>query len=190
MTFPPFRLQRRQCASAGNLPGRSGKETLRFPLPVPARLAIIDAQFHLAAHMRAFDSLDIHGLVHYAPDAMALPVDTALSIADRKLRGLLDLPSLKLAIVVFSSVDLLGAFETHHRDLLWKVFGLPVFEQLRGATGEVIARECEVHDGLHLDADMRAGIRDEIVTGQCDCGLETPRLLHRKFGTRTRAAAA
>ena len=175
MTLSPFRLQRRQ-------------ETLRFPLPAPSRLALIDADFHLAAHMRAFDSSDVQALVRYAPDAMALPLDAALSLADRKLRGFFELPSLKLAIMVFSSVGLHGALETHHRDLLWKAFGLPVFEQLRAADGRVIARECEVHNGLHLDSgDAPAGM--EIVTEQCDCGLETARLRPR-IAVRVRAAAA
>ena len=116
---------------------------------------------------------------------MALPLDVALSFADRKLRGLFELPSLRLAIVIFSSTRL----EMHHRDLLWKAFGLPVFEQLRGADGRVVARECEVHNGLHLDAGLPAGMAVEIVAEQCDCGLETPRLRPR-MAARARAAAA
>jgi hypothetical protein len=164
------------------------REILRFPLPVPSRLAVVGADFHLASHMRAFEAGDIRGLVRYAPDAMALPVDAALSLADSSLRGLVELPSLKLAIVVFSSVTLHGALEMHHRDLLWKAFGLPVFEQLLGADGRVIARECEVHDGLHLGSgDAPAGM--EIIAEQCDCGLETARLL-RRVAVRVRAAAA
>jgi hypothetical protein len=166
---------------------------LCFPVPVPARLAVIDAEFRLASHMRAFDSSDVRGLAGYAPDAMALPLDAALLLADGKLRGLFELPSLKLAIVVFSSLDLHGAFESHHRDLLWKAFGLPVFEQLRGVDGRVVARECEVHNGLHFDAhrdaEPAAGMAVEIVTEPCDCGLETPRLRPRR-AVRTRAAAA
>lgn len=162
------------------------KETIRFPLPVPSRLALIDAEFHLAAHMRAFDSSNLRGLIGYAPDAMALPLDTALSLADLKLRGLLELPSLKLAIVVFTSAGVHGAFESHHRDLLWKAFGLPVFEQFRGPNGRVIARECEVHNGLHLE--MSAEVPGaEIIDEPCDCGLETPRL---RLGCEVRARAA
>jgi hypothetical protein len=178
MTLSPFWLQ------------GAGKEALRFPLPIPSRLALIDADFHLASHMRAFESSDVGGLVRYAPDAMALPLDAALSLAERRLRGLFELPSLKLAVVVFSSVGLHGALEMHHRDLLWKAFGLPVFEQLRGADGRVIARECEVHNGLHLDAaEMPVGMAVEIETEQCDCGLETARL-RRRMAVRARAAAA
>jgi hypothetical protein len=170
------------------------KEALRFPLPMPSRLALIDADFHLASHMRAFESSDSRGLIRYAPDAMALPLDAALSLADCKLRGLFELHSLKLAIVVFSSAGLHGALEMHHRDVLWKAFGLPVFEQLCGADGRVIARECEVHNGLHIDVnrdttEAPAGMAVEILSEQCDCGLETARLLPR-MAARARAAAA
>jgi len=39
------------------------------------------------------------------------------------------------------------------RERLWEVFELPVFEQLRGFEGELLASECEAHEGLHLAAD-------------------------------------
>ena len=195
MKLPPFRIQRRRCAAAGYALGRAGKETLHFPLPVPARLAIMDPNFHIAANMRTFDTGDTGGLIDYAPDALAAPLATALCLADQKLRGLLDLPSLKFAIVVFSSLDPNdgGTLAALNRDLLWKAFGLPVFEQLRGWNGKVIARECEVHNGLHLDASSQAaeweGLSAVVEKAQCECGMETPRLCHLG-GARARAAAA
>lgn len=208
MTFPSFRLQRRPGAPANTILGRSGKETLRFPLPVPGRLAVIDSDFHLGPNMQAFASNDLKALTAYAPDALALPLSAALSLADRKLRGLLELSGLKFAIVVFSSLDPQGEgpLANHHRDLLWKAFGLPVFEQLRGWDHRVIARECEVHDGLHFNsadvmaeldgeelllAGLRTGLSAEIVTGHCDCGIESERLRYRVLtaaGLRTAAA--
>jgi hypothetical protein len=39
------------------------------------------------------------------------------------------------------------------RERLWKVFELPVFEQLRGFEGELLASECEAHAGMHLASD-------------------------------------
>lgn len=213
MIFPPIRLRRRTCATSGEIFGHTGKETLRFPLPVPSRLAVIDADFHIAGNMRALESGDTAGLLGYAPEALALPLASALSLADRKLRGLLDLPGLRYAMVVFTSVsaDDDEPIASHHRDLLWKAFGLPVFEQLRGWNGRVMARECEVHDGLHFDpnyamaeigggelflAGIPTGIPARIVTEPCDCGMETPRLLHggvaaaRTPTGKVRAAAA
>jgi hypothetical protein len=145
--------------------------------------------------MRAFKLDDIAGLRQYAPEALALPLSTALSFADWKLRGL-ELPSLKVALVVFSSITPEpGILAPHHRDLLWKAFGLPVFEQLRGRDGRVIAWECEVHDGLHLDAAAVAGIATgfsvEVDPEACACGLETPRLRYlRPMGEKKARAAA
>jgi hypothetical protein len=167
------------------------RETLRFPLPVPARLAVVDADFHLATNMKAFAVHDIRGLADYAPEALALPLGSALALADQKLHGRLDLPSLKLAIVVFSSLDLnaAGPLGGHHRDLLWKAFGLPVFEQLRGWDGRVFARECEVHDGLHFEEALLTLHSAETLRVPCDCGKETPRLRHLT-AAKARSAAA
>ncbi len=167
---------------------------------------MLDATFHVGANMKVFEAPDFPGLCDYAPDALALPVSTALSLADRKLRGLVDLPSLKLAMVVFSSLDAPDdpPLNSRHRDLLWKAFGLPVFEQLRGTDGRVIARECEVHDGLHFDstaimveirdgrlmlAGRPCGFSAEIVKDHCECGVETPRL-SRITVLRIRASSA
>ena len=137
---------------------------------------------------RAVAADDIRGYPGYPPEVSALPLGAALSLADRKMRGLCSLPVQTQAIVVVSSLDdePLGA---HHRDLLWQAFGLPVFGQMRGWDGAVIARECEVHDGLHFDggiatlngenlivAGKPTDLSAEIVREHCECGLETPRL--------------
>jgi hypothetical protein len=39
------------------------------------------------------------------------------------------------------------------RDRLWCAFGLPVYHQIRGFDGELLAWECEAHCGLHLNAE-------------------------------------
>jgi hypothetical protein len=129
-----------------------------------------------------------------------------------KLRGLFDLPSLSTALVVLTRLDD-SPLADHHRDLLWQAFRVPVFEQVRGWDGTVIARECEVHDGLHvaessvipqLDNDellitkadtseeclvpIRTGFAAEIITGHCDCGTETPRLRNLMQAGRQTAA--
>ena len=172
--------------------GQGGKETLRFPLPHRGRLALLNADFRLEPDMQAFEPDDLPALIEYAPDALVLPLGNALALADQKRRGLMDLPSLKSALIVLTSVQLpeSASIAPHHRDLLWRAFGLPVFEQLRGLDGRVAARECEVHDGLHFtpDADsaandgasllmdLPAGCDAEVVREHCECGAETPRL--------------
>jgi hypothetical protein len=162
---------------------RVGRDVRRSPLPESPRRAVKSGDT---------GGCDIRGLPGYAPGVLALPLAAALSLAERKLRGLVDLPDTTLAIVIESSLDD-APLATHQRDALWKAFGLPVFEQLRGWDGTIIARECEVHDGLHFDAKTviasvdgnnllvtgrPTGLSAEIIQEPCECGVETPRLRH------------
>jgi hypothetical protein len=152
--------------------------------------------------MREFEAGNVQELHRYAPDALVLPLSEALSLADQRMRGLLDLPSLRVALIVLSSLE--GPLASHHRDMLWKAFQLPVFEQLSGWDGSVIARECEVHDGLHFEQAVMmpeidgkelivmgipTGLSAEIVHGHCDCGAETPRVRYLNQ-EKARVAAA
>ena len=175
-------------------------------MPVSRRIALIEADFHVAPNMKYVAADDLRSLIAYDPAALVSPPGPALLLADQKLRGLISLPNLSLAIVILSSPSSgdAGPLAAHHRDLLWKAFGLPVFEQLRGWDGRVFARECEVHDGLHVDTNscmaecdgtelivmgIATGLSADIEDAQCECGLETPRLC-RLTASRARAAAA
>lgn len=181
MKLPP-RRRRRRLAVRDNA-ARAGKDTRHCPLPIPPRRSV---------NSRDAGGCDIRGLPGYAPGILALPLAAALSLAERKMRGLVDLPGTTLAIVIESSLDE-APLAAHQRDLLWKALGLPVFEQLRGWDGTIIARECEVHDGLHFDAGAviasvdgnnllvtgrPTGLSAEIVQEPCECGVETPRFRH------------
>lgn len=167
-----------------------------FPLSGAVRVALLEEGFRGDANVRTFAPDDLASLRSWAPEALVAPLDLALSLADGKRRGILDLPSVSTAIVVLTFADD-SPLTDDHRDLLWRAWGVPVFEQLRGPDGAVIARECEVHDGLHIAADFdfsRTGF--EIVRGVCECGVETPRLRRstsssrESVPTRTRQANA
>jgi len=157
-----------------------------FPLPVPVRIALLEAGFRAGPNMCECAVDDLPWLRVWAPEALVMPIDLALFLANRKQLGLFDLPSLNTAIVVLTSLSE-SPLAPRHRDLLWRVFGVPVFEQLRGTDGAVIARECEVHDGLHMTESL-PHLRGEIVTDQCACGAETPRL--RSLSQKRSATAA
>ena len=148
-----------------------------MPSPLKGSVAVLESGFRFDPGMRDFD-------------VMVAPLQEALALADRKLRGLISPPSPRLAVVVWTGVDN-DPLAEHHRDLLWRAFGVPVFEQIRNAEGQVIARECEVHDGLHMDGEyLPESFGTEIVTGQCECGSEAPRLRKRSPLRRMAAAAA
>jgi hypothetical protein len=180
--------------------GRMSLQALEFPLSFAGRIALLEGGFHPCLNVREFAAADLGQLPHYAPEALVCPLNLALFLADQKQRGLICLPSLSIAMVVLTRLDD-APLATHHRDLLWHAFEVPVFEQVLGWDGTVIARECEVHDGLHIAESaailhlyddellvtqltvfdeplvrVRTGLAAEIVTGHCECGSETPRL--------------
>jgi hypothetical protein len=88
------------------------------------------------------------------------------------------------------------------RDALWQRHGLPMFEHLTGMDGELLAFECETHDGLHIVEEnvvfqvvaeellltsltdviqptiqTRLGWTARIETAPCDCGRAGKRLV-------------
>lgn len=160
-------------------------EEFHSPLPVPARTALLDTGFHAGSNMNEFSPEEIPWLRAWSPAVLVAPLRVALSLADQKRRGIFNLPSLNTAIVVLTSIDD-SPLVDHHRDILWNAFGVPVFEQLRNSDGSVIARECEIHDGLHL-ADPGFIPKGEVVTGACACGQETARLRRRSSAHATAA---
>lgn len=157
-------------------PARRGAvaEPFWFPLPVPARTALVEAGFRAGPNMRAFAAEEMEMVEKWGPEAIVLPLHLALSLAEQKRCERLVLPSVDTAIVVLTSVHA-PSLSDHDRDILWRAFGVPVFEQLRGADGAVIARECEVHDGLHVVGPV-PDLEGERIEEHCACGSETPRL--------------
>ena len=143
-------------------------DRLHFPLRFDGRIAVLDASFRPDRNVREFSSRELGWLRAWEPEALVLPLQLALSLADQKLRGLFRLPSLRVALVVLTQFDD-SPLADHHRDLLWQAFAVPVFEQLCSPDGAVIARECEVHDGMHL---AESGNQSE----HCECGSSAPRL--------------
>jgi hypothetical protein len=161
---------------------------LSFPFRKASRVAIVGAHFRKHPSAREFTLDDMPWMQAWAPDGLVLPLDLALALADQKQRGLFELPSLNTAIVVLTSV-VDSPLADHHRDLLWFAFHVPIFEQLLGSAGHVIAAECEVHDGLHFCENEPFGFEGELVMDACACGRETPRLRSR-VPQRTHAATA
>jgi hypothetical protein len=65
------------------------------------------------------------------------------------------------------------------RNQLWQAFHVPVFEQVIGPRGQLLASECEAHVGLHVSTDPKlAKLLDGLATqdGPCSCGQKSPRI--------------
>jgi len=109
--------------------------------------------------------------------AAAAPVEDLLLLAHACERGETGaLPELN-ALVVFTGTGF-GGLEESGRDLFWRVFQVPVFEQCIGPDGQVLAVECDAHQGLHvLTADPRPpeGFTARFERTPCGCGRVTPR---------------
>jgi hypothetical protein len=187
LAIPSFWRGTRSGAAATLQPAgrmRTQPQQFTFPLSGPVRIALLEEGFCSDANVRTFAPDDMAWLRSYAPEALVAPLDLALSLADRQRRGILDLPSVRTAIVVLTSCED-SPLTGDHRDLLWRAWGVPVFEQLRGPDGTVIARECEVHDGLHIvGSNVVHNAELEIVSGVCECGAETPRLRRSTSSSR------
>lgn len=93
---------------------------------------------------------------------------------------------LRHAAVVFTyGTD--SALHDDHRDFLWEAFGVPIFEQCLGPNNELLATECEAHDGLHV---MGAVGSVPLENNVCGCGSTVPRIMPRWQSPKSKAMVA
>lgn len=66
-----------------------------------------------------------------------------------------------------------GELSDADRDLIWRRWGVPVYEQRLGPGGDVVAEECDAHEALHVrpGADLATEHR------RCPCGYAGPVLV-------------
>jgi hypothetical protein len=121
---------------------------------------------------------------HFQPAAVAATLTQC-----RKLSRIL-IPSLTHALIVLERPGAARLSEAD-RDLFWRAFRVPVFEQIIGPKGQLLAGECEAHDGLHLEAP---GLRIDaqlVDMSLCPCGRKTPRFgVQPKVDVEKRATAS
>jgi hypothetical protein len=65
-----------------------------------------------------------------------------------------------------------GELTPEDRELIWRRWGVPVYEQRLSAAGDLLAEECDAHQALHV----RAGADLPSEHRRCPCGY-TGRLL-------------
>ena len=76
------------------------------------------------------------------------------------------------------------------RESLWRDFRLPVFEQIIGPSGDLLAAECEAHDGLHVESSDLPLERETVDRSPCPCGRTTPRIAVARGAELERRVAA
>ena len=120
----------------------------------------------------------------FAPAAVAAPREEllALAAADKP-------PVFTQAVIALESPGD-PMLSTVERERLWRAFRVPVFEQIIGLGGELLAAECEAHDGLHIEAPGLRWDAYRMELKPCGCGRKTPRLTRVGLAERLRGVAA
>ena len=62
------------------------------------------------------------------------------------------------------------AMSVAERERLWRAFRVPVFEQIIAPDGELLAAECEAHDGLHIEISGLPWDGYRLERAACGCG--------------------
>lgn len=152
------------------------------PLPFTPRTAVLGQGFRTRKNVQVFSEGLNEAVLAYRPELIAAPAKVLRALARTVRQGVLQIPSLQFALVAFTEMD--GAFLVPaDRDLLWDVFGVPVYEQLIGPRFETLAAECEAHRGLHVvdpacpTEHVATMLQARVETALCGCGRSGTRLM-------------
>jgi hypothetical protein len=153
-------------------------QDLFWPLPRPRRIAVLTSGFRWRPGVKTFRSIMPSRLASFGPEALAGPVSELQRLADRISDGWCRMGPLRHSVLAF--VILRQAFLSDEtRELFWRVFKVPVFGQIFDLSGELLAWECEAHEGYHIDdsrsvieVDGRGGEAELLVTSLV--GLRRP----------------
>lgn len=162
------------------------REPFVYPVPPAPHTAVLVNWFRpvlRASQIRIFPQGWSPEVAQFEPAAVAGSLDQI-----RKLSGVL-IPSLTHALVVLERPGSPRLTEAD-RTLFWRAFRVPVFEQIVGPFGQLLAGECEAHEGLHIEAPGLQLTQDMIETAPCPCGRQTPRFGVRSVADMERRAAA
>lgn len=147
------------------------KPVLVYPIPPAPATAILIDSFRPSGNMRVFDNGWSEEAAGFAPAAIAgtpSQLDALCGVS---------IPSLQNAIIALVRPDEPRVTEAA-RERLWRAFRVPVFEQMIDRSGNLLAAECEAHDGLHIESPEVSPREGEVVeTAVCGCGKTSPRLI-------------
>ncbi len=139
----------------------AGSCHFRYPL-IPCPRVAVFSRLHVSAtsQVQVFAPGTLVDLVKLRFETAAGSPSQLLSLCQTNWEPLMPLAA-------FTSEDL-GFLDAEKRWQLWNRFEIPVYEQWIDYLGEVIAEECDAHDGLHLRGTIPTDLlRQE---GLCACG--------------------
>lgn len=99
------------------------------------------------------------------------------------------IPSLSHALIVLERPSWPRLTEAD-RNAFWRAFRVPMFEQIIGPAGHLLAGECEAHEGMHIEAPGLRLTQDMLDSTPCPCGKSVPRFGVRPAAQQERRVAA
>ena len=183
MLSPVVRYGLRARLRAGAL-----ESALEYPLPAVERVAVVGARLAAQPGVRSFPHWSTPDLEAWRPEALAGPRAELFAIGALRRQGYLALPELRFPLVVFCSLWE-GPLAAEHHERLWSLFGLPLYEQIRGEDGSLLGWECDAREGWHLSCESDGTPRllrikprpalwhGALSQGPCACGRSGLKLL-------------
>jgi hypothetical protein len=124
----------------------------------------------------SFPVWSVAALERSGAEALAGNWEEFLEVMRLRRSGHLRLERLEYPLVLFTSPERL--MDERQAEILWREFGLPVFEQVRDADGRLVAWECVAREGLHMREG--AGLRGRRAEGMCGCGETGVRIMREE----------
>jgi len=144
----------------------------------------------------------------FAPQVLVAAANALVSAAHAIFSGDLVLDSVDSAVFALIRIGD-TPLAPPERDLIWRAFQVPLYEMYVDSEWNLLAAECEAHDGWHLRsvdvefhleggelflrrpalaAAIRTGLTASCIDGQCECGDAAP--LVRPVAAHFRSLAA
>lgn len=161
---------------------------LSYPLSEAERIAVVGAQLRAERRVRSYLHWRTPDLEAWRPQALAGHRTELFAIGELRRRQFVPLLDLTFPLLVLSSLRE-GPLSDEEHDRLWTLYGLPVYEQIRGADEVLLGWECDARDGWHLalnasgdpmltlDRVRAAGWRGRQTHDRCACGETCHRLM-------------
>lgn len=184
---------------------------LQLPVESTGRIALLRGGFAPGPRIHVIHPERMGDLEGAEFGALAAPLRLLRDLGRSAIAGERKPSRLEHLLIVFTGLDE-GVLTEADRDLFWRVFQVPIFEQLLGPDGSPSALECRAHDGLHIvdehavwetrDGELfftsltdlaqpmpriATGFHGRIVNDPCACGQPGARLLEVRELTRSRS---
>lgn len=166
----------------------AGYPALEYPLSGAERIAVVGARLRAERRVRSYLHWRTNELEAWRPQALAGHRSELFAIGELRRRQFLPLSDLTFPLVVLSSLRE-GPLSSEQHDRLWALYGLPVYEQIRGADETLLGWECDAKEGWHLapnaggDSSLTverlraAGWYGSEIQDRCACGETCLRLV-------------